>query len=102
MYQHLNEDGTPYIFFRGVDYYTPSPVQVLTRSTFDYYPVYDSWVVDPLAEGLPRETISDEESELDLGDVDPDNGNYFALTRLVCLQNLSCKSSVVNADKRLF
>ena len=27
MYQHLNEDGTPYIFSRGVDYYMPvSPV----------------------------------------------------------------------------
>lgn len=23
MYQHLNEDGTPYIFTRGVDYYMP-------------------------------------------------------------------------------
>jgi hypothetical protein len=23
MYQHLNEDGTPYIFSRGVDYYMP-------------------------------------------------------------------------------
>jgi hypothetical protein len=29
MYQHLNEDGTPYIFSRGVDYYMPvSPVHV--------------------------------------------------------------------------
>jgi hypothetical protein len=27
MYQHLNEDGTPYMFSRGVDYYMPvSPV----------------------------------------------------------------------------
>ena len=27
MYQHLNEDGTPYIFSRGVDHYMPvSPV----------------------------------------------------------------------------
>lgn len=23
MYQHLNADGTPYIFSRGVDYYMP-------------------------------------------------------------------------------
>jgi hypothetical protein len=28
MYQHLNGDGTPYIFSRGVDYYMPvSPVR---------------------------------------------------------------------------
>lgn len=77
---------------------------VLTHSTFDYYPVYDPWVVDPWRRDVPpSETSSfDEESELEQGDVDPDNSTFFALTQLVCLQHLSCQSSVVNADKHLF
>jgi hypothetical protein len=30
MYQHLNDDGTPYIFSRGVDHYMPvSPIRAL-------------------------------------------------------------------------
>lgn len=34
MYQHLNEDGTPYIFSRGVDYYMPvSPVHAPPSET---------------------------------------------------------------------
>jgi hypothetical protein len=76
--------------------------EVLTHSTFDYYPVYDPWLVDPWGERPPSETIFDEESELEQGDVDLDNGNFFALTQLVCLQHLSCQFSVVNADKHLF
>lgn len=61
---------------------------VLTRSTFDYYPVYDPWGVDHWGERPPSETTFDEESELEQGDVDPDNGTFFALTQLVCLQHL--------------
>ena len=76
--------------------------EVLTRSTFDYYPVYDPWVVDRWGVGPRSETIFDEESELEQGDVDPDSDTFFALTQLVCLQHLSCQSSVVNADKHLF
>jgi hypothetical protein len=75
--------------------------EVLTRSTFDYYPAYDP-LVGPWDVGSPIETIFDEGSELEQGDVDPDNGTFFALTQLVCLQHLSCQSSVVNADKHLF
>ena len=36
MYQHLNEDGTPYIFTRGVDYYMPvsaDRAHIITLST---------------------------------------------------------------------
>jgi hypothetical protein len=79
--------------------------EVLTRSTFDYYPVYDPWVVDPWGAVPSTETsenVFDDESEPEQGDVDPDNGTFFALTQLVCLQHLSCQSSVVNADKHLF
>lgn len=75
---------------------------VLTRSTFDYYPVHDPWVVDFWGDGAPSETIFDEESELEQGDIDPDDGTFFALTQLVCLQHFSCQYSVVNADKHLF
>jgi hypothetical protein len=93
MYQHLNEDGTPYIFSRGVDYYMPQRDrrlrgflrEVLTRSTFDYYPVYDPWVVDPWGAVPSTETsenVFDDESEPEQGDVDPDNGTFFALTQL--------------------
>lgn len=59
--------------------------EVLTRSTFDYYPVHDPWVADFWREGRPGETIFDEESEPEQGDVDPDNDTFFALTQLVCL-----------------
>ena len=69
--------------------------EVLNRSTFDYYPGFDPWVIDGW-EGPTGELIVDEESDLEHGD---DNGMYFALTRLVSLQTLSYKSSVVNADK---
>jgi hypothetical protein len=75
---------------------------VLTHSTFDYYPVYDPWAVDPWREAPASETSFDEESEPEQGDVDPDNSTFFALTQLVCLQHLSCQFSVVNADKHLF
>jgi len=98
MYQHLNEDGTPYIFSRGVDYYMPQRDrrlrgflrEVLTRSTFDYYPVYDPWVVDPWGAVPSTETsenVFDDESEPEQGDVDPDNGTFFALTQLFSVQN---------------
>jgi hypothetical protein len=66
--------------------------EVLSRSTFDYYPGFD-W------EEPPGELIFDEESELEHGD---DNGMYFALTRLVSLQTLSYQLSVVNADKHSY
>ena len=64
---------------------------VLTSSTFDYYPVHDPWVVDfwGSGSGSPSETTFDEESEQEQGDVDPDSGTFFALTQLVCLQHLS-------------
>ena len=76
--------------------------EILTSSTFDYYPVHDPWFVDAWGEGPPSETTFDEESELEQGDVVPDNDDYFAQTRLVCLQYLLRQSSVVNADKHLF
>jgi len=56
--------------------------EVLTRSTFDYHPVYDPWVVDRWGVGPPSESIFDEESELEQGDVDPDSDTFFALTQL--------------------
>lgn len=101
MYQHLNEDGTPYIFSRGVDYYMPQRDrrlrgflrEVLTRSTFDYYPVYDPWAVDPWGVRPPSETIFDEESELEQSEVDPDSGTFFALTQLFSAQNPSLDTS---------
>lgn len=63
--------------------------EVLARSTFDYYPVYDPWVVDRWA-GLPSDSIFDDESEQEQGDVDPTNDTFFALTQLVCLQHFLC------------
>jgi hypothetical protein len=77
--------------------------EVLTRSsTFDYYPGLDPWgdAVEPW--GSLGDLIYDEEPELEQGDTGPDNGVYFALTRLVCLQTLSYQSSVVNADKHSY
>ena len=70
--------------------------EVLSSSTFDYYPGFDNYNwVDTWGE--PGELILDDfEPEHD------DNGMYFALTRLVSLQNLSYQFSVVNADKHSY
>lgn len=53
MYQHLNEDGTPYVFTRGVDYYMQqrdrrlrgSLRDALTRSFFEHY--HNLWAGSP-------------------------------------------------------
>jgi len=97
MYQHQNDDGTPFIFSRGVDHYMPqrdrrlpgflreSLRDVFSRSTFDYYyPGYNPWAdrVEPWGGEPPGGLIFDEESDIEDGDAGPDNDVYFALTRL--------------------
>lgn len=114
MYQHLNEDGTPYVFTRGVDYYMPvslfepplaAPIdhrqqrdrhlrgflrEVMTRSVFEHN--YNPWIDSPDSseEELPGELAFDQEAGLDLVNAGLDNATYLTLARLVCFQSLSC------------
>jgi len=90
MYQHQNEDGTPYTFTRGVDYYMPQRdrrlrglLRDMTRSVIEYYhgiPWLDS--PDPSEEELPGELLFSDESVLEQGDTASINDVYLALTRL--------------------
>lgn len=93
MYQHLNDDGTPYTFTRGVDYYMPQRdrrlrgIQILrdvvTRSVFEYY--HDFWIgsPDPSEEELTPELVFGEELGLEQGDTGSDSGPYFGLSRVL-------------------
>lgn len=102
MYQHLNEDGTPYTFTRGVDHYMPvslnltltyTPIdhpqqrdhrlrgilrEVMTRSVFEYYHEFLIGSPDSSEEELSEELVF-EEAGLELGDTGSENDLYLGV-----------------------
>lgn len=106
MYQHLNEDGTPYIFTRGVDHYMPvradqaptcTPINhpyqqqrdrrlrflrdAMTRSVFEYYHNFWAASPDPSEEELPGQLVFGVGDQLGLeqDDTSSDNDVYLAM-----------------------
>ncbi|KAH9072112.1 hypothetical protein EDB83DRAFT_196514 [Lactarius deliciosus] len=113
MYQHQNEDGTPYIFNKGADFHMPQRDRMrgifnnaaVNRSLYEYIrnirAIFASR--EPSEVGLPDDPAYDEDAELEHRDSDSESDvtMFFTVPSMVGFYSLLHLSSIVNADKSM-